>query len=115
MDERKKQQQWGGAHDSRDYLNMDESKKGALRIHHQGLRAGIRVGNILPALRSVLTDAEYICVREREDNISRVDELIDVLLTKENRHFDAFCTALEQNGYEHWTGKLQKQVVEIEG
>ena len=94
---------------------MEERKKAALRRHHQGFRTGIRVGNILPALRSVLTDTEYICVREREDNTSRVDELIDILLTKENRHFDAFCTALGQNGYEHWSEKLQKQVDEMEG
>ena len=95
--------------------NMDESKKGALKRHHQGLQAGIWVGNILPALRPVLTDAEYICVSEREGNPSRVDELIDVLLTKENRHFDALCDALEQNGYGHWAGKLQNEVDEIEG
>ena len=94
---------------------MDERKKAALRRHHQCLRTGIRVGNILPALRSVLTDAEYICVREREDNTSRVDELIDVLLTKENRHFDALCDALEQNGYQHWAGKLQKEVDDVKG
>ena len=93
---------------------MDESKKGALRWHHQRLRTGILVGNILPVLRPVLTDAEYSRIRDREDSTSRVDELIDVLLTKENRHFDAFCTALGQNGYEHWAAKLQK-VDEIEG
>ena len=94
---------------------MDENKRRALRKHHQGLRTGILVGNILPALRPVLTDAEYSRIRDREDNTSRVDELIDVLLTKENRHFDAFCTALGQNGYEHWSEKLQKQVDEMEG
>ena len=86
-----------------------------MRKHHQDLRTGIRVGNILPALRPVLTDAEYSRIRDREDNTSRVDELIDVLLTKENRHFDALYDALEQNGYEHWVGKLQKEVDEVEG
>ena len=94
---------------------MDESKKGALRTHHQRLRAGLLVGNILPALRPVLTDVEYSRIRDREDNPSRVDELIDVLLTKENRHFDAFCDALEQNGYEHWAKTLQKEVEKLEG
>ena len=87
---------------------MDESRKGLLRRHHQGLRTGLLVGNILPALRTVLTDVEYDQVEEREDNVARVDELIKILLTKENRHFDAFCTALEKNGYEHWAKKLQK-------
>ena len=107
--------QWGGAHDSRDYLNMDESKKGALRRNRQGLRADLRVGNILHALRTELTGAEYSRILDREDNISRVDELIEILLTKENRHFDAFCTALEQNGYVHLSGKLQNKADEIEG
>ena len=72
-----------------------------LRKHHQGLRTGIRVGNILPAICSVLRDAEYSGIRDREDKASRVDDLIEILLTKENRHFDTFCTALEKNGYEH--------------
>ena len=89
---------------------MDESKKGALTSNRQDLRTGILVENILPVLRPVLTDAEYSRIREREDNTSRVDELIDVLLTKENRHFDAFCDALEQNGYEHWARRLQNEV-----
>ena len=73
------------------------------------------VGNILHALRPVLTDAEYTRIRDREDNASRVDELIEILLTKKNRHFDAFCTALEQNGYEHWARKLQNKSDEMEG
>ena len=94
---------------------MDESRKGALRRHHQGLRTGLLVGNILPAFRTVLKDVEYDQVEEREDNVARVDELIKILFTKENRHFDAFCTALEKTGYEHWAKKLQKQVNEIEG
>ena len=94
---------------------MDKSRKGALRRHHQGLWTGLLVGNILPALRPVFTDAEYSRIRDREDNVATVDELIKILLTKENSHFDAFCIALEKNGYEHWAKKLQKQVDEIEG
>ena len=73
------------------------------------------VGNILHALRPVLTDAEYTRIRDREDNAPRVDELIEILLTKKNRHFDALCTALEQNGYEHWARKLQNKSDEMEG
>ena len=86
-----------------------------MRRYHQDLRTGIVVGNILPALRPVLTDAEYSRIRDREDNTSRVDELIDVLLTKENRHYDAFCTALEKNGYEHWAKTLQREIEKLEG
>ena len=94
---------------------MDESRKGALTRNHQDLGTGIVVRSILPVLRPVLTDAEYSHIRDREGNISRVDELIDVLLTKENRHFDVFCTALEKNGCKHWAEKLQKQVDGSEG
>ena len=94
---------------------MDESKKGSLRRNHQGLRTDLVVGNILHALRPVLTDAEYTRIRDREDNASRVDELFEILLTKKNIHFDAFCTALEQNGYEHRARKLQNKSDEMEG
>ena len=94
---------------------MDERRKGALKKHHSQLRTGLLVGNVLPALRPVLTEVEYSRVSEREDNISRVDELIETLLTKENRQFDAFCAALERNGYEHWARMLQDEVDEIEG
>ena len=97
------------------FCNMDEKRKGALRSHRQALRTGLLVRNFLPDLRQVLTDVEYTRVDEREDNISRVDELIDTLLTKENRHFDAFCAALERNGYEHWARRLQRGVGEMEG
>ena len=94
---------------------MDDRRKVALRSHQQALRTGLLVRNVLPDLRPVLTDAEYSRVDEREGNIARVDELIHTLLTKENRHFDAFCTALKRNGYEHWARMLQEEVDEIEG
>ena len=87
---------------------MDDRRKRALKEHHQRLRPGLLVGNILPALRPMLTDVEYSRVREREDNVARVDELIEILLTKENRHFDDFCAALEENGYGHWARKLRE-------
>ena len=94
---------------------MDERKKGALRKHHQHLRTSLLVRNILPVLRPMLTDVEYSQIQDKENNPSKVDELIDVLLTKENRHFDAFCTALKQNGYGHLERDLQKEVEILEG
>ena len=94
---------------------MDERRKGALTKHHQALRAGLLVENILPALRPLLTDVEYSRVREREDNVARVDELIKILLTKENRHFEEFCVALESNGYGHWARTLREEVDVEEG
>ena len=91
---------------------MDEKRRGALKTHHQDLRTGLLVRNILPALRTVLTDVEYDQVEEREDNIARVDELIKILLTKEKQHFDAFCNALEGNGYGHCASYLREEVDE---
>ena len=94
---------------------MDEKRKRALKEYQQALRAGLLIGNILPALRTLLTDVEYSRVREREDNVASVDELIEILLTKENRHFDDFCAAVERNGYEHWAKTLRKEVDVVEG
>lgn len=68
----------------------------------------------MPALRSLLTDIEYSRVDNKEDNVSGVDELITILLTKENSHFERFCAALQKNGYEHWAKKLLEDV-QVEG
>ena len=94
---------------------MDESRKRALKEHHQRLRSSLLVGNVLPTFRPMLTDVEYSRVREREDNVARVDELIEILLTKTDRHFEEFCAALEGNGYGHWAKTLREEVNEIEG
>ena len=94
---------------------MDERRKEALKNHHQALRTTILVENFLPALHPVLTDVEYTRVRGKEDDIARVDELFNILSTKENRHFDAFCAVLKQNGYEHVAKELQGEVDETEG
>lgn len=87
---------------------MEEGRKGTLKKYHQDLRTGVIIDNILPALRPLLTDVEYSRVSDREDNVARVDELIKILLTKENMHFDGFCKALEENGYEHWAKTLRQ-------
>ena len=86
-----------------------------MKKHHQRLRVGILVGNILPALRPVLTDVEYDQVQAKESNTAMVDELVNTLLTKENEHFDEFCKALETNGYIHWATTIQKEVGETIG
>ena len=54
------------------------------------------VGHFLPDLRPVLTDVEYDQVEAKESNTARVDELINTLLTKENKNFDEFCKVLRQ-------------------
>lgn len=86
---------------------MDDSKKHALKEHHQDLRTGIRVENILPALRTLLTDVEYCRIEDQKGNIEMVDALITILLTKDNWHFDRFCAILRKYGYKHWARKLQ--------
>lgn len=92
------------------HRNMDERRQRALKKYHQRLRTGLLVGNFLPVLRLLLTEVEYSRVDGREDNIARVDELIEILLTKDNKHFDGFCSALEENGYEHWAKTLGQEV-----
>lgn len=94
---------------------MDERRKKALEKHHQKLRTGLSIGNILPALRPMLTPAEYSNIKDRESNTARVDELIDILLTKENEHFEGFCNTLEQNGFQHWERKLRADVHQADG
>ena len=95
--------------------NMDVKRKGALTKHHQGLRTGLLVENILPTLRPLLTDIEYSRVGDGESNIVKVDKLIEILLTKENRHFEEFCAALESNGYGHWAKTLREEIDDVEG
>lgn len=63
--------------------------------------------NILPALRQYLTDIEYSQVQDQPGNVAQVDELIQILQTKENRHFDGLCRVLERNGYRHWAQQLK--------
>ena len=87
---------------------MDERRRTTLKRHQQALV----LKNILPALHTVLTDIEYSRTEDREGNVERVDELINILLTKEDKHFEEFCTALADNGYEHWAKKLRKEVEE---
>ena len=81
--------------------------KVSLRIHHNGLRTGILVANVLPALRPWLTDAEYSNVDDKQDNCERVDELVRTLLTKDENTFHGFCDALETNGCPHWANTLR--------
>ena len=95
---------------------MDEGRRHALRDIHQGLRSGLIVENILPALRPYLTDIEYLRVEDQPGNVAQVDELVQILQTKENRHFDGLCRVLEHNGYRHWARRLRAAAaVEPEG
>ena len=81
--------------------------KRSLRTHHSALRTGVVMGNVLPALRPLLTDVEYLSVENKEGDIARVDELVTILLTKDYSVFDGLCSALERNGYPDWASKLK--------
>ena len=94
---------------------MEERRKRALNKLHQTLRTGILVGSILPTLHLFLTDVEYRLIDDKGSNVARIDELIKILLTKDDWHFEEFCAALESNGYEHWATKLWQEVNEVEG
>ena len=82
---------------------MDVRRKTAIRQCHPELRTGIVVNNLLPHLhidaRGFLTDVEYATIRESGSNVKQVDELVDVLLKKEDKDFDYFCAILEKEGY----------------
>ena len=86
---------------------MDDCKRRALDQHHQSLRVGIWVGNFLPALRMLLTDVEYSGIQGQRCNVDMVDELMAIIRTKGNEHFDGFCAALRNNGYMVWADKLE--------
>lgn len=89
--------------------------KGVLKRYQQELRTGLILGNFLPALRPLLTDVEYSCVEDKTGNIERVDELIAILLTKDDKRFDELCRVLEGNGYSHWADKLTKSIDAYKG
>ena len=86
---------------------MDEVRRLALIDNHQKLRTRLIVVNILPDLRPYLTEVEYSQVESKSGNVAQVDELLEILLTKENRHFHGFCRVLEHNGYRHWAQQLR--------
>ena len=89
---------------------MDELRKIALGDFHQKLRSGIIVNHILPEFASYLrlTAVERSQLEAKSpSNITQVDELLTILRTKDNWHFDGFCTVLERNGYEHWAKQLR--------
>ena len=85
----------------------DPAWKVSLRGHHNELRTGIIIANLLPALRPLLTEIEYSRVNDKPSNVDGIDVLIEILLTKEERTFDRFCDTLETNGYGHWKSKLK--------
>lgn len=95
---------------------MDDTRKKALRRCHPYLRKGLTVSDILPNLHidaeGFLTDVESDRIKPKNTsgNVEQVDELIDVLLKKENKHFDFFCDVLEKEGYQPCSRRLKENV-----
>ena len=91
---------------------MDESRKKALQKHHPELRTGITVIHLLTSLHvdvgGFLTDVESDSINQNRGNVEQVDELIDVLVTKENKDFDYFCLVLEKEGCQAWSNRLKE-------
>ena len=92
---------------------MDDRKKKALRQCHSDLRTGITVTHFLPKLHidagGFLSDVEFseISAKKASGNVEQVDELIRVLLEKEDKDFDYFCDILEKEGYRSCSNKLK--------
>lgn len=47
-------------------------------------------------------------IKKKKGYINQVDEWVDILLTKESKHFDYFCDVLEEKGYKVWSDKLRE-------
>ena len=95
---------------------MEEARRETLRVHQEHLRTEVIVTRLLHDCRQLLTDVEYSLVsdKSKDDNESAMDELIKVLLRKEDKDFDRFCSALRTNGYSDWAKKLQTKTREGE-
>ena len=72
-----------------------------MRQQQNDFRTGIIIKNIFPSLHrdagGFLDDVELDRVTSKEGNVAQVDELWAILLTKENKDFDSFCTIVERN------------------
>lgn len=74
------------------------------------MRTGIIVDHLLPSLHTdagrFLTDVESanIAAKMTGDNMEQVDKLIDILVLKENTDFDYFCSILENERHQAWSG-----------
>lgn len=92
---------------------MDGRRRTAIRQCHPSLRTGINVSQLLPRLHigagGFLTDVENANISDQQicGNVKQVDELIDVLLKKQNRDFDYFCDVLEKEGFEAVSKELK--------
>ena len=70
------------------------------------------VRNCLPRLHrdagGFLTNVEKANIIAKESNVFQVDELIEVLVMKENKDFDRFCVILEEEGHCTLSNRLKE-------
>ena len=85
--------------------------KGTLKANHQNLRSEIRIKDVLAAFHGFLNPVEYLRVKgsEKVDNVDQVDALVEILLTKEKRHFEAFLVTLWEQGYADTAARLAEE------
>ena len=92
---------------------MDDTRRRAIRQCHPVLRKGLTVSDFLPNLHidagGFLTEVESDKIKAKSSggNVQQVDEVIEVLVKKENKDFDYFCDVLESEGYPSCSGKLK--------
>ena len=96
---------------------MSKVYEQALRDYQVKIAGDLIVQNVISDLEPYLMKVEYLQVQNKLGNMAQVDELFRILLTKGNRHFKAFCHALEDNGYQHWAQQLRSSTdgAETEG
>ena len=84
---------------------MDNTRKKALQQSHPGLRKELTVSDFLPNLHidvgGFLAEVESDKIKAKctGGTVDQVNELIDILVRKENKDFDYFCDVLEKEGY----------------
>ena len=95
---------------SRDSGAMNYYRKEALRQCHPYLTV-ITVGNILPSLHvdagGFLSDVENDSIAKNIGNVDQVDDLVDILLKKENKDFDYFCVVIGKEGCQACSNRLR--------
>ncbi len=75
----------------------------ALEKYRNDFRNEMIVRNIIPSLLKGTggfldeVEQDWVTSKEKEGNAAQVDELVDILLTKENEDFDRFCTVVGGN------------------
>lgn len=85
--------------------------KRTLKANHQNLRSEVRIKDVLAAFHGFLNSVEYLRVKgsEKVDNVDQVDALVEILLTKEKRHFEAFLVTLWEQGYADTAARLAEE------